>query len=130
MPDDIKMTDLTGSDPEFKRGDRRYMVFQSTQTIDFGEPAFANTIKVYRIDDGTPVELFENTDWAHRSSLQDVNAISEAKLEDSTFQANLVHGILMTGSVIAGQEFQISVEYQGFYRELTSYPDTSTVFSI
>ena len=54
MPDDIKMTDLTGSDPEFKRGDRRYMVFQSTQTIDFGEPAFANTIKVYRIDDGTP----------------------------------------------------------------------------
>lgn len=126
MPDDIKMTDLTGSDPEFKRGDRRYMVFQSTQTIDFGEPAFANTIKVYRIDDGTPVELFENTDWAHRSSLQDVNAISEAKLEDSTFQANLVHGILMTGSVIAGQEFQISVEYQGFYRELTSYPDTST----
>lgn len=126
MPDDIKMTDLTGSDPEFKRGDRRYMVFQSTQTIDFEEPAFANTIKVYRIDDGTPVELFENTDWAHRSSLQDVNAISKAKLEDSTFQANLVHGILMTGSVIAGQEFQISVEYQGFYRELTSYPDTST----
>lgn len=125
MPDDIKMTDLTGSDPEFKRGDRRYMVFQSTQTIDFGEPAFANTIKVYRIADGTPEELFENTDWAHRSSLQDVNAISEAKLEDSTFQANLVHGILMTGSVIAGQEFQISVEYQGFYRELTSYPDTS-----
>ena len=126
MPDDIKMTDLTGSDPEFKRGDRRYMVFQSTQTIDFGEPAFASTIKVYKIVQGTPELLYENTDWAHRSSLQDVNAISEAKLEDSTFQANLVHGILMTGSVIAGQEFQISVEYQGFYRELTSYPDTST----
>lgn len=125
MPDDIKMTDLTGSDPEFKRGDRRYMVFQSTQTIDFEEPAFASTIKVYKIDKGSPVDLFENTDWAHRTSLQDTNAISKAKLEDSTFQANLVHGIIMTGSVITGQEFQISVEYQGFYRELTSYPDTS-----
>lgn len=125
MPDDIKMTDLTGSDPEFKRGDRRYMVFQSTQTIDFGEPAFASTIKVYKIVQGAPIELHENTDWAHRSSLQATNAISEAKLEDSTFQANLVSGILMTGSVLTGQEFQISVEYQGFYRYLTDYPDTS-----
>ena len=125
MPDDIKMTDLTGSDPEFKRGDRRYMVFQSTQTIDFGEPAFASTIKVYKIVQGTPELLHENTDWAHRTSLQATNAISEAKLEDSTFQANLVTGILMTGTVLTGQEFQISVEYQGFYRYLTDYPDTS-----
>ena len=125
MPDDIKMTDLTGSDPEFKRGDRRYMVFQSTQTIDFGEPAFASTIKVYKIVQGAPVALIENTDWAHRTSLQATNAISEAKLEDSTFQSNLVTGILMTGSILPGQEFQISVEYQGFYRYLTDYPDTS-----
>lgn len=125
MPDDIKMTDLTGSDPEFKRGDRRYMVFQSTQTIDFGEPAFASTIKVYKIVQGAPVALIENTDWAHRTSLQATSAISEAKLEDSTFQSNLVTGILMTGSILPGQEFQISVEYQGFYRYLTDYPDTS-----
>ncbi len=125
MSDDIKMTDLTGSDPEFKRGDRRFMVFQSTQTIDFGEPAFASTVKVYKIAQGTPVLLTENTDWIHRSSLQATSAISEAKLEDSTFQSNLVTGILMTGSVLSGKEFQISVEYQGFYRYLTDYPATS-----
>lgn len=123
MPDNIDTIDLTGSDPEFKRVDKRFMVFQSTQTLDFEEPAYASTVKVYRLAEGQePVLLLENTDWAHRNSLQATNAISEAKLRDSTFQANLVTGIVMTGTVIPGNEYQVSVEYQGFYREATSYP--------
>lgn len=123
MPDSINTIDLTGSDPEFKRIDKRFMVFQSTQTVDFEEPAYANTVVVYKLQEGEePVKLLENTHWAHRTSLQATNAISEAKLREPTFQANLVTGIVMTGTVNSGEEYQISIEYQGFYREPTSYP--------
>ena len=123
MPDSINTIDLTGSDPEFKRIDKRFMVFQSTQTLDFEEPAYASTVVVYKLKEGDePVKLNENTHWTHRNSLQATNAISEAKLREPTFQANLVTGIVMTGTVTPGDEYQVSIEYQGFYREPTSYP--------
>ena len=123
MPDSINTIDLTGSDPEFKRIDKRFMVFQSTQTLDFEEPAYASTVVVYKLQEGAePEKLDENTHWVHRTSLQATNAISEAKLREPTFQSNLVTGIVMTGTVSAGHEYQVSVEYQGFYREPTSYP--------
>ncbi len=127
MPDTINTIDLTGSDPEFKRSDRRFMVFTATQTIDFTEPAYANTIKVFKLGGtGEAQEMYENTDWAHRVSLKAINAISDAKLREPTFSSNLVTGIVITRALLPGEEFQISVEYQGFYRELTDYPDEAT----
>ena len=119
----INTTDLTGLDPDFKVVDKRFVVFQGFQIIDFEEPVFDGSIIVHRVNnDSTVTELNRNQDWSTSlSTLKAINAISQAKLQDMSFSQNLVTGIQITSGVV-NSPFTITVSYQAFNRPYNTYP--------
>ncbi len=114
--------DLTGADPDFLRSDRRFMVFSANQIVSFGEPAFAESVRVYQIIDNLPTELTKDVDWRITVGNKDITAISEAKIRDSEFSANLINSILMIKT--PSPQYQISVTYQGFVLDAAAYTGT------
>lgn len=104
--------DLTGEDPVFKRIDKRYMVWKSGQVIDFNEPAYADSIKVWKVLPGGSTEMISGSQWVLRIAGIDSQGISDAKLRDPNFGQALYNSITITNWDDDSGQYTISVEYQ------------------
>lgn len=130
---DLTKVDLTGNDPSFFRPDERRMVFREDQIIEFNEPVYAESIHVFMISSEGTHELTDGVDYevpnAH-SDMVDEFAISEAKIcvnDEATgtiFNKLLVKGIKIIREFVS--DYQISIQYQAFYRKPTDYVGNGT----
>ena len=129
---DVNSVDLTGTNPDFKREDLRFMVFRGNQIIYFHEPIYATGLVVYAVTTSgidTAHPLVAGVDYiipTGNSELVADDAIAEAKLyryrEGGSFNQNLIKGIQITRGFTS--EYQISVFGQAYYRQISDYIGT------
>ena len=84
----LNQYDLTGSNTDYLRDDRRFKVFSKNQKIDLGEAAYSNSIRVFLVVNGVVgEELGRGSDtsatskqWDTSEACLDINAMSLAKV--------------------------------------------------
>lgn len=113
--------DLTGLDPNWKREDKRYMVWKSGQTIEFKEPAFSNSIKVWKLSPSGAIEMLSGSQWMFRPAGVDTQGISDAKLRDPDFELALYNSITITDWDDDAGQYEISIEYQALRSDPTQF---------
>lgn len=109
--------DITGADPDYKTIDKRFMVFQQNQVVDFEEPIFAGSLVLHMVTESGLTELVPTVDWTIRDSDRDINAISYAKLIDPEFEYNLIKSVFILKPFV--EDYQISCEFQRFQSNYT-----------
>lgn len=114
--------DLTGADSACSVVDKEVVVFIDSQVLSFDEPVFAASIVVKQLTSGAPISLVNGIDWQVRSSDQDTDAMSEGKLENSSFTLALVKSITMK-KLPNGTPFTVSISYQTFIKPYASTDD-------
>lgn len=104
--------DLTGIDPEYLVSNRLYRVFQTNQIIQLPEPAFMTSLEVIEHTQGGNVTLTKGTsaDYWVREEDYDIDAMSEAKIIDSTFDKILIKSFVVIKPLTT--EYEIGVNYQ------------------
>lgn len=103
--------DLTGSNPDFKETDQRFMIFEANQVIEFEKPVYADSISVKWIKpDTSVVTVNQGAEWNIRTADRDTAAISDAKLIDENFAGNIVKSIISLTAVPEQRLYVI--EYQ------------------
>lgn len=102
--------DLTGIDPTFSKT-TEFKVFKPNQQIKFNEPVFKDSITVSSIVGSTTTVLAVGVDWSIPSSYEDDTGMSDARLQDESFNLVLVNG-LETLFAVSGTGVTIAVTYQ------------------
>lgn len=123
--------DLTGTNALYKRTDRRFTIYKTNQLIQLQEPAYLSSIKVYRVYENNAVdELVYGTHWTTNASHEDVTYTAKAKsryysAEGTAWNVNnttIVNAFVMMDTSVPN-EYQISVEYQSLFRDLSAVDD-------
>lgn len=106
--------DLSGSETAFKREDLRFVISRADQRISFNEPVFLNSI-VVRKKNGASWDVLSNgaaDGWVVDENDYDYDAVSDALLQNSAFNKNLVKSIILKVRNNASSNVTISVDYQ------------------
>lgn len=117
--------DLTGIDPTFKRIDKRYMIFKTGQVVEFREPAFSDSIQVFKLMPSGPIPMIAGSQWGFRPANIDYQGLSDAKLraasQEMGFDAALYNGIIITDAEADDEQYEIAVEYQALRSDPTQF---------
>lgn len=112
--------DFTGSDPLYRRSNVRFAVFDNNQPIDFEEPVYADSIVVRWLkEDGNTETIVKDLQWVINASNIDHDAMSEAKLIQPGFVAQLVDGITINDNI--SQDRVYAIEYQAFKLQYSQF---------
>lgn len=112
--------DLTGSLADYKKDNVRAVIFADNQRVEFDEPVFLNSIVVMR-DEGTgQVPLLNGAadGWVVTDEDKDLDAMSDAKLQKSSFNSVLVKSIVVKYFTYTNSSATITVSYQRLRKDL------------
>ena len=108
--------DLTGKSELCSESGIYYRIFKTGQTVAFGTPVYADSLRVYYASGGlSGQELIKDRDYAILDNALDENAMSDARLVDSNFDKVLINQIQITVPDADLDNFSISVSYQRLY---------------
>lgn len=112
--------DLAGTNSEFTKEDSRFVIYQSNQVINFNEPVFLSSIVVKKKVGTSWTTLTQGAadGWTFTDDNKDVDAMSDALLQESSFNCILLKSIILKCFNSSSTKTTISVSYQRLRKDL------------
>ena len=98
--------------------DKRYVIYEEGQTIEFDTPAVFDSISILNISTNISTELTYGIEWSYSSTDVDKNTISQLKLYDPSFNKLVLKSLKINKA--PNPQFTISVGYDSTEPELIS----------